>query len=409
VFFSRAIASHHAKQAAYERKLISLIKEVRHWQLYLWMRSFVVCTDHFSLKYLLDQRLPTIPQHAWVNKLFSYQFSIKFKLGCQNVAADALSHRHEEDTVVHALSLPNFALLDEFYVEAATLPEMIAKCAELTADTAGPEWALVDNLVIRCGHLFLPASASIWPLVLEHAHGMGHEGMQKTLQRLCSSFFMPGDNRMVRDFIRGCTVCQWNKTSHLYPAGLLQPLVVPTGIWRDITLDFIEGFRKVGGKLAILMVVGWFLNYAHFITLGHPYSATMVAKAFFDTIIRLHNVSESIINDRDPVLTSMMWKELFWLTDTKLCTSSTFHPQTDDQSEIANKIITAYLCCLPGNKPRLWLRWLPWTEFCFNSSYQMALKVTPFKVVYGRAPLSPVSISGWHDARGHSGSTVARP
>jgi hypothetical protein len=82
VFFSRAIASHHAKQAAYEQKLISLIKEVRHWRLYLWMRSFVVCTDHFSLKYLLDQRLPTIPQHAWVNKLFGYQFSIKFKLGC---------------------------------------------------------------------------------------------------------------------------------------------------------------------------------------------------------------------------------------------------------------------------------------------------------------------------------------
>jgi hypothetical protein len=66
--------------------------------------------------------------------------------------------------------------------------------------------------------------------------------------------------------------------------------------------------------------------------------------------------------------------------------SSAFHPQTDGQSEVANKIITAYLHCLASDRPRSWLRWLPWAEFCFNSSYQTALKATPFKVVYGRVP-----------------------
>jgi hypothetical protein len=34
-FFSRAIAPHHAKLAAYERELIGLIKAVRHWRPYL--------------------------------------------------------------------------------------------------------------------------------------------------------------------------------------------------------------------------------------------------------------------------------------------------------------------------------------------------------------------------------------
>jgi hypothetical protein len=48
-------------------------------------------TDHFSLKYLLDQRLSTIPQHAWVSKLFGYEFSVEFKPERQNVAADAVS------------------------------------------------------------------------------------------------------------------------------------------------------------------------------------------------------------------------------------------------------------------------------------------------------------------------------
>jgi hypothetical protein len=31
--------------------------------------------------YLLDQRVSTIPQHAWMSKLFVYQFSVEFKPG----------------------------------------------------------------------------------------------------------------------------------------------------------------------------------------------------------------------------------------------------------------------------------------------------------------------------------------
>ena len=55
VFFSCAIASHHAKLAAYERELIGLVKAVRHRRHYLWTRPFLVCTDHYSLKYLLER------------------------------------------------------------------------------------------------------------------------------------------------------------------------------------------------------------------------------------------------------------------------------------------------------------------------------------------------------------------
>jgi hypothetical protein len=59
---------------------------------------------------------------------------------------DALSCRHEEDTVVHALSVPNFILLDEFRVEAEHLLGIVAKHAQIDIRTAGLEWALVDCL-----------------------------------------------------------------------------------------------------------------------------------------------------------------------------------------------------------------------------------------------------------------------
>jgi hypothetical protein len=124
-------------------------------------------------------------------------------------------------------------------------------------------------------------------------------------------------------------------------------------------LDILEGLPKVTGKYVILTMVNHFSKSAHFIALGHPYSATTITMVFFDSIVHLHGVSASIASNRDPVFTSTVWKELFRLIGTKLCTNLAFHLQTDGQSELTNKIIIVYLRCFAGDKPRTWLQWLP--------------------------------------------------
>jgi hypothetical protein len=68
-----------------------------------------------------------ILQHACVSKLFGYQFSVEFKPRWQNAAADALSCHDEEPALVHALSVTNFDLFDQFHKEVATMPEIVAK------------------------------------------------------------------------------------------------------------------------------------------------------------------------------------------------------------------------------------------------------------------------------------------
>ena len=151
-------------------------------------------------------------------------------------------------------------------------------------------------------------------------------------------------------------------------------------------MDFVEGFPRVSGKSVVLTVVDRFSKYAHFIALGHPYTAISVAQAFFDNIVRLHGFPCSIVSDRDPVFTSSFWSELFKLAGIKLRLSSAFHPQTDGQSEVTNRVLGVYLRCLAGDRPKQWLRWLPWAEYCYNSSYHTALQTTPFEVVYGRSP-----------------------
>jgi hypothetical protein len=127
----------------------------------LWTRPFVLHTDHYSLKYLLDQRLSTILQHTWVSKLFGYQFMVEFKPGHQNAAADALSCCDEEQVSVHVPSLPTFDIVDQFRQESMTLQEIITMKAQIKARTAGKAWAVVDGIVVHDGHIFMPASSKL--------------------------------------------------------------------------------------------------------------------------------------------------------------------------------------------------------------------------------------------------------
>jgi hypothetical protein len=55
-----------------------------------------------------------------------------------------------------------------------------------------------------------------------------------------------------------CVVCQRNKFGQLHPTGLLHPLPVPSAIWSDISMDFVEGFLNVAGKSVVLTVVDRF-------------------------------------------------------------------------------------------------------------------------------------------------------
>jgi hypothetical protein len=81
-----------------------------------------VRTDHYNLKFLLDQRLSTIPQHTWVSKLFGYDLTAEYRPGKLNGAADALSRRDEEVAAIHSLSTPTFQLFDALRAEVDTNP-----------------------------------------------------------------------------------------------------------------------------------------------------------------------------------------------------------------------------------------------------------------------------------------------
>ncbi|CAL0319699.1 unnamed protein product [Lupinus luteus] len=98
-------------------------------------------------------------------------------------------------------------------------------------------------------------------------------------------------------------------------------------------MDFIERLPNSCGKQVIFVVVDRLSKAAHFIPLAHPYSASIVAQAFLDNIFKLHGFPDSITSDRDPVFISKFWKDLMAYQGVQLQLSTSYHPQTDGQSE----------------------------------------------------------------------------
>jgi len=154
------------------------------------------------------------------------------------------------------------------------------------------------------------AKSSKWiPKILLEFHSSkigGHSGFFRTYKRISSILYWEGMKSTIMEFIKGCEVCQENKHSTLKPAGLLQPLPIPTNVWADISIDFISGLSKAKGLDIIFVVVDRMTKYAHFFALSHPFTAKVVATLFIKVVVRLHGFPSSIVSDRDNFM-SVFW------------------------------------------------------------------------------------------------------
>jgi hypothetical protein len=117
-----------------------------------------------------------------------------------------------------------------------------------------------------------------------------------------------------------------------------------------------------------------------------------VVELFFREIFRLHGLPRQIINDRDGRFINAFWQELFRPMGTELVTSTSYHPQTDEQTEIVNKWVEGYLRNYVGGQQRACVKWLHMGEYCYNMAYHMSIRMTPFRALYGYDALSFMEI-----------------
>lgn len=77
---------------------------------------------------------------------------------------------------------------------------------------------------------------------------------------------------------------------------------------------------------------------------------------------------------------------LFKAQEIALWHSTSYHPQTDGQTEVVNRCLETYLRCFASSRPWVWGQYLHWAEYWYNTSFPTATKLTLFQIVYGREP-----------------------
>jgi len=388
-FFSQALKGRALLLSTYDKELLSLVSAVQKWRPYLLGRPFKVHIDQQALKYLLEQRVATVPQQRWISKLMGYDFIIEYKKGNENRVADALSRQFDTSATelsISLISFPTTIWVADLQASYAQDPETQSTLLKLQQNLLGPKgFSLQRGLLLKKGRLFLIRHSPFQLQVLEFIHSdptAGHSGYHKTLARAKSNFIWKGMRQDIKKFVQECAACQVSKPKTIHPPGLLQPLPIPSRVWSDISMDFIDGLPSSHGFSVIMVVVDCFMKYGHFIALSHPYTASKVAQLFLANVLKLHGMPTTIVSDRELVFTSSFWNELLWLQEISLAFSSAYHQQT----ETLNKCVETYLRCYSTSTPKNWSSWLPLAEWWYNTNHHSSTGLTPFDAVYGYPP-----------------------
>ncbi|GJR04081.1 putative reverse transcriptase domain-containing protein [Tanacetum coccineum] len=138
---------------------------------------------------------------------------------------------------------------------------------------------------------------------------------------------------------------------------------------------------------------------AHFLPMKETDSMEKLTRQYLKEVVSRHEVSVSIIFDRDSKFTSHFWKSLNKALGTQLDMSTAYHPQTDGQSERTIQTLEDMLHACVIDFGKGWDRHLPLVEFSYNNSYHTSIKVIPFEALYGRKYRSPICWAEVGDAQ----------
>ncbi|GKC59772.1 putative reverse transcriptase domain-containing protein, partial [Tanacetum coccineum] len=204
-------------------------------------------------------------------------------------------------------------------------------------------------------------------------------------------YWWPNMKADIATYVSKCLTCAKVKAEHQRILGLLVQPDIPQWKWDNITMDFVTKLPKSSqGYDTIWMIVDRLTKSAIFVPMRETDPMEKLARMYLKEVVTRHEIPVSIICDRDPRFALNFWRSLQKALGTNLDMSTTYHPQTDRQSERTIQTLEDMLHACAIDFGKGWVNHLPLVEFSYNNSYHASIKAAPFEALYGRKCRSPV-------------------
>ena len=431
-FWSHKLNSAQRNYSATERELMALVEATKHWRAYLHgsPHPILLKSDHKPLVYLNGKAELGMRLSRWMEELCDLTFEIGYVKGKDNAAADALSRRsdHESKTAAapsvlkvkltaaqagHSMSSSwraHGSWMDAPRALLATVQQQPHTETQLQVDSwlsdmrvaAGQDerYQLLlqgddrrdglqrrDGLVYsRSGAVYVPNDRRLRTRLLELAHdAVGHFGRARTIERLSRHCVWTGMTREVDDYVRGCAVCAVNKSSNELPAGTLRPMPIAERVWDSVGVDFTGPLPETAsGYNSIMAVVDRFSKMVMLRPCKTSITGIESGRLLLDQMLGIGRIPTSIVSDRDVRFTGAAWGQLWRSLKVEQKMSTAYHPQTDGQTERANRTMQTMLRSYAESRVD-WDEWLPFVAAAYNSTVQESTGRTPFDMNFADA------------------------
>jgi hypothetical protein len=288
-------------------------------------------------------------------------------------------------------------------IATSLVDQLVAAAAsdmEYQVELNQPTGAHHDSYQVKDGRLYykdrlvVPNDNVLRTRILAECHDSavgGHIGKDRTIEQVKRRFYWKGMDEFIRLYVTSCDACQRNKPSQQAPMGLSMPLPIPTRPWQQVSMDLITQLPPSrSGKDAIVVFVCKLTKMVHYVAVTTNVTAPELADIFLREVVRLHGVPESILSDRDPRFTANFWRAFWDQLGTTLTMSSSYHPQSDGQTERANRTLEEMLRAFVNFRQDDWDRHLPMAELAVNNAQQTSTGFSPFYLNSGQEVSLPL-------------------
>ena len=281
-YFSKTMAPAECNYEIHDKELLAIIRALEQWRAELeGLKSKIqIYTDHRALEYFMTKRQLTARQARWADILSRFNFQIIYQPGKQNMKADALTRRKEDQDSQRKVILEsrNQALLRPDQLDPRIVEDMakepdncsyqlspieapltkglglidrvlqanrtndtIADLRRKAKDPKQEDWQLQDGLLQYQGRLVVPEVDNLRTHLIQEAHNQistAHPGRNKTRRVMASRYYWPGLPADVARYVQNCHACRRATVPRDLPPSLLQPLPILERPWQHISIDF---------------------------------------------------------------------------------------------------------------------------------------------------------------------------